>query len=147
VYHQSSTYPKCGVALEGTGVDLDICAIISKDCSALLSWMSGPRDIEKFQERSAEHHASTYGISAVGVEGRVMDDKSSIFNVDGSSALEVVCGPPGHREISGTFCRPSLIHLRNKRCWCRRSSHGRPEFHPQCRWLPRTESCMWGPRT
>jgi hypothetical protein len=27
VYHHSSTYPKCGVALEGTGVDLDICTV------------------------------------------------------------------------------------------------------------------------
>jgi hypothetical protein len=40
VYHQSSTYRTSGVALEGTGVDLDICAIKSIDCSALLSWMS-----------------------------------------------------------------------------------------------------------
>ena len=52
--------------------------------------------MEKFQERSADHHSSTYPVSGVGVEGRVMDDKSSILNVDGASVLEVVCGAPGH---------------------------------------------------
>jgi hypothetical protein len=61
--------------------------------------MSRPQDIEKFQERSAEHHASTYGISAVGVEGRVMDDKSFILNVDGSSDLEVVWGPGTWKKV------------------------------------------------
>jgi hypothetical protein len=52
--------------------------------------------MEKNQERSADDHSSTYVISGVGVEGRVMDDKSSIPNEDGSSPLEVVCGAPGH---------------------------------------------------
>jgi hypothetical protein len=33
-----------------------------------------------------------------------MDDKSSITNVDCPSVLKVVCGPPGHREISEHFC-------------------------------------------
>ena len=109
-----------------------------------------PPDIEKFQERSADHHSSTYSASGVGVEGRVMDDKSSVLNVDCPSELKVGCPAPGHRaknqESSGTFWRrPALIHLHFQRCWCRRSSHGRQEFHPECRWLPRTESCMWGP--
>ena len=53
------------------------------------------RDIEKFQERSADHHSSTYVIRSVGVEDRIMNDKSSIINVDCSSVLKVVCGPPG----------------------------------------------------
>ena len=49
VYHQSSTYPGSGVALEGTGVDLDVCTL-RINCSALLSWMFRPPDIErKFQ--------------------------------------------------------------------------------------------------
>ena len=67
--------------------------------------MWGPgtwRKFRKVQERSGDdHHSSTYVIciSAVGVEGRVMDDKSSM-NVDGSSVLEVVCGAPG---IGGKF--------------------------------------------
>jgi hypothetical protein len=33
--HRCLTYIFSGVALEGTGVDLDICAIKSTDCSAL----------------------------------------------------------------------------------------------------------------
>jgi hypothetical protein len=96
VYHQSSTYRTSGVALEGASVDLHLGAT-GIDCTALLSWMSGPRTWKKFQERSAGHHSSTYVMSGVGVEGRVMDDKSSILNEDGSSALKVVCGAPGHR--------------------------------------------------
>jgi hypothetical protein len=48
----SFTYVCSGVALEGTGVDLDICAIKSIDCSALLSWMSGPGTWRKVQEIS-----------------------------------------------------------------------------------------------
>ena len=55
-----------------------------------------PPDIEKFQERSADDHSSTYVISGVGVEGRIMDDKSSTINIDCSSALEVACGAPEH---------------------------------------------------
>jgi hypothetical protein len=95
--HRSFTYVSNGVALEGARVDLHIGTAIRSNCSALLSWMSGPRTWRKVQERSADHHSSTYGISAVGVEGRVMDDKSSIQNVDGSSVLQVACGAPGHR--------------------------------------------------
>jgi hypothetical protein len=143
------------------------------------------QDVEKVQERSADHHSSTYIESGVGVEGRIMDDKSSIKNVDGStilevacpppgigarkiqessqrsfgityiggrvalegaiidlnigttspsinsSALEVACPPPGHRENSGKFCSSSLINLQSsRRCWCRSLNHGRQEFHP-----------------
>jgi hypothetical protein len=53
------------------------------------------RDIEIFQERSADHHSSTYPESAVGVEGRIMDDTSSRQNFDCSSVLKVSCPPPG----------------------------------------------------
>jgi hypothetical protein len=52
------------------------------------------RDIKKFQESFADHHSSTYVRRGVGVEGRIMDDKGSILNVDGPSVLRVVCGPP-----------------------------------------------------
>jgi hypothetical protein len=54
VYHQSSTYEGSGVGVEGTGVDLDICAIKSIDCSALLSWMFRPGNwsMKKVQEMS-----------------------------------------------------------------------------------------------
>jgi hypothetical protein len=61
------------------------------------------RNIEKNQERSADHHSSTYPVHVVGVEGRIMDDKSSFTNGDCPSELKVVCGPPGHRENSGNF--------------------------------------------
>ena len=64
-----------------------------------------PRDIEKFQEHSADHHLSTYVVSGIGDEGRIMDGKSSILNVDCSSVLKVVCGPPGIGETSGNFCK------------------------------------------
>jgi hypothetical protein len=75
VYHHSSTYPRCGVALEGTGVDLDISAIRSKDCSALLSWMSRPGNwsTKKVQERSADQHSFTYVFSGVALEGASVD--------------------------------------------------------------------------
>jgi hypothetical protein len=56
------------------------------------------RDIEKFQERSADHHSVTYIIRFVVVEGRIIDDKGSTINEDCSSVLKVVCGPPGHRR-------------------------------------------------
>jgi hypothetical protein len=98
----SFTYLSGGVALEGAGVDLHTCtfnhtlSVPNINCSALLSWMSGPRTWKNNQERSADQHSFTYIASGVGVEGRVMDDKSSILYVDGSSPLEVVCGaPPG----------------------------------------------------
>ena len=80
--------------------------------------------MEKFQENSADHHSSTYVRRGVDVEGRITNDKSSITNEDcpstlttysgcsvaleravidlhsalinsNSSALEVVCPPPG----------------------------------------------------
>ena len=53
------------------------------------------RDIEKNQERSGDHHSSNYPVRSVGVEGRIMDDKSSILNVDCPSVLKVACPPPG----------------------------------------------------
>jgi hypothetical protein len=77
-----------GVALEGAGVDLDRGTDLRINYSALSTW-------RKVQERYADHHSLTYLVSGVGVEGRIMDDKSSIVHVDGSSALEVVCGAPG----------------------------------------------------
>jgi hypothetical protein len=85
----SSTYLSGGVALESTGVDLDVCTIISIDCSAL----------KKFhvQETSADHNLSTYDVSGVAVERRIMDNNSSSINANCSSSLEVVCGAPGHR--------------------------------------------------
>ena len=52
------------------------------------------RDIEKIQETSADHHSSTYLESAVGIEGRIMNDKSSIIDVDCPSILKVACPPP-----------------------------------------------------
>jgi hypothetical protein len=52
-------------------------------------------DIEKFQESSADDHSSTYPVSGVGVESRIMDDESSSTNVDPPSILNVVCGAPG----------------------------------------------------
>ena len=71
--------------------------------------------MKKVQECSAGDHASTYLGCVVGVESRVMDNKISIQNVDGSSALEVECGrapdierklyvgPPDMEESSGHF--------------------------------------------
>ena len=104
----SFTYAFSGVALEGASVDLHIGTAIRTNCSALLSWMSGPGNwsTKKVQERSADHHSSTYRSGGVGVEGRVMDDKSSILNVDGSSFLKVGCGAPPRdiEESSGNFC-------------------------------------------
>jgi hypothetical protein len=97
VYHQSFAYRTSGVALEGAGVDLHIGTGIRINCSALLSWMFRPGNwsTKKVQERSADQHSFTYVISGVGVEGRVMDDKSSIINVDGASVLEsCMWGPP-----------------------------------------------------
>ena len=61
-----------------------------EDCSM---WAAGTW--KKNQERSADHHSSTYPVRGVGVEGRIMDDKSSILNVDCSSVLQVACGAPG----------------------------------------------------
>ena len=60
----SFTYVSTGVALEGTGVDLDICAITSKDCSALLSWMSGPGHGGKFRKflQTAIHPRTEYAV-------------------------------------------------------------------------------------
>jgi hypothetical protein len=49
------------------------------------------QEIEKFQELSADHHSSTYPGNDVGVEGRIIDNKSSIINVDGSTVLKVAC--------------------------------------------------------
>jgi hypothetical protein len=49
----------------------------------------GTWSTKKVQERSADQHSSAYHVSGVGVEGRVMDDKSSIMNVDGSSGLKI----------------------------------------------------------
>ena len=69
--------------------------------------------MEKFQERSADHHSSTYVCSGVGVEGRVMDDKSSILNEDGSSPLEVVCGAPGQGGKFRKFLGTSTHSLTN----------------------------------
>jgi hypothetical protein len=53
------------------------------------------QDIEKLQERPTDHHSSAYPASRVGVEGRIMDDKSFSSNADGSTVLKVACGPPG----------------------------------------------------
>jgi hypothetical protein len=83
-------------------------SLFSLSRSEQYRWSSGAfkmfhvarRDIVFFQERSADHHLSTYVTRAVGVEGRIMDDNSSILNVDCSSALEVACGPP---EIGAKF--------------------------------------------
>jgi hypothetical protein len=84
-----------GVALEGAGVDLDRGTASRINCSALSTW-------RKVQEFSPDHHSFTYRVSGVGVEGRIMDDKSSTKNADGS-ALEVVCGAPGHGRIIRKF--------------------------------------------
>ena len=54
-----------------------------------------PRDIEKFQEHSADHHLSTYVVSGIGDEGRITDDQRAAINVDGPSVLKVACPPPG----------------------------------------------------
>jgi hypothetical protein len=56
------------------------------------------RDIEKFQETSADHHSSTYIESGVGVEGRIMDDKGCSHNVDGPSFLKIELHVP-RREL------------------------------------------------
>jgi hypothetical protein len=50
----------------------------------------------------------------VGVEGRIMDDKSSIKNVDGSTALEVACPPQAGtwrkiRNVLQTFTHPLTL--------------------------------------
>jgi hypothetical protein len=52
------------------------------------------RDIEKFQEGPADHHSSTYIDHAVGDEYGVMDLHIGTISIN-SSALEVVCSPPG----------------------------------------------------
>jgi hypothetical protein len=57
----------------------------------------------------------------VGDEGRIMDDKSSILNVDGPSHLKVVCGPPGigakfqgntYRTITHPLTSPAMLLLK-----------------------------------
>jgi hypothetical protein len=87
------------------------------------------------QGNSRDHHSFTYSSSDIGVESRILDGKSSIFSVDGSTvefssaireerrvvdlyigttlgtdspALEVVCDP-GHR---GKFrkCLQTITH-------------------------------------
>jgi hypothetical protein len=58
--------------------------------------------MEKFQGTSAEHHSSTYPVSGVGVEGRIMDDKGSIRNVDGPSELKKELHVP-RREFERKF--------------------------------------------
>jgi hypothetical protein len=71
-------------------------SIINVDCpSALESCMWGPGNWRKVQESSGDHHSFAYPASLVGVEGRIMDDKSSIQNVDCASVLQVACGAPG----------------------------------------------------
>jgi hypothetical protein len=67
--------------------------------------------MKKVQERSADDHSSTYTVSVVGVESRVMDEKiSTLLNVDGSSALEVVCGGPGNwSENSRKFFQQKVL--------------------------------------
>jgi hypothetical protein len=89
-----TTYIFSTVALENAGVDLDICTHESNNSSALEVACPPPRHSEKSQERSGDHHSSTYVVSGVGVKGRIMDDKSSTFNGDCPSVLKVVCGPP-----------------------------------------------------
>jgi hypothetical protein len=54
--------------------------------------------MEKNQKRPADQHSFTYVISGVGVESRVMDDKSSILNVDGASELESCMWAPRELE-------------------------------------------------
>jgi hypothetical protein len=104
VYHQSSTYESSGVALEGTGVDLDVCTL-RKNCSALLSWMFRPGNwsTKKVQERSADQHSFTYGVRSVGVESTGVDLDVCIIRINCATDLKVGCAAPGHREISGTF--------------------------------------------
>jgi hypothetical protein len=73
-----------------------------------------------------------------------MDDKSSILDVDGSSALEVECGPREleHEESSGTFCRPAPIHLLYPRCCSRRCRCRSPHWRHFQQRLPRPIDLM-----
>jgi hypothetical protein len=57
------------------------------------------RDIEKNQETSADHHSSTYDASGVAREYAGVDLHIRTSHGINSSALEVVCPAPGHREI------------------------------------------------
>jgi hypothetical protein len=107
--HHSRTYIVSAVALESAGVDLDIGTITGINSSILK--LDVPRqDIENFQERPADHHSSTYLMRCVGVEGRIMDDKSSIINSDCPSELKVECGPP---EIGAEISRKFWGQIRN----------------------------------
>jgi hypothetical protein len=92
--HNSSTYPVRAVGAEGRIMD-DSSSSTNVDCPSMLKWYVARRDIEKIQETSADHHSSTYPVSAVGVKGRIMDGKISITNVDCPSTLKVACPPPG----------------------------------------------------
>ena len=75
----------------------DKCSIRNVDCpSALKIELHVPRrDIENIQERSADHHSSTYHGRRVGDEYGVMDRHIHIGTTGiNSTALEVACPRP-----------------------------------------------------
>jgi hypothetical protein len=71
-------------------MDLNSRTIHGRNSSALEVACPAPGiGAKKVQGTSETRFCTTYSASAVGVEGRIMDDKGSILNGDGPSNLEV----------------------------------------------------------
>jgi hypothetical protein len=72
----------------GSGLNQeDLGGLGINSSSILLSCMFPAQTWKTNQETSRDHHSSTYVIRGVRVEGRIMDDQSSINNADGSTNL------------------------------------------------------------
>jgi hypothetical protein len=84
-----------GVGLEGACVDLHIRTAYRSNCSALLSWMSRPRNWKNNQEISVYHQSSTYPGSGVALEGTGVDLDVCKIRIKCATALKVGCAAPG----------------------------------------------------
>jgi hypothetical protein len=133
---QTSIRPRTSVAvvaLEGASVDPHLGAYRS-NCSALLSWMSGPRNwsTKKVQERSADQHSFTYVCSGVALDSTGVDlHLGAALRINCSALLSWMSGP-GNWSMKKVQ-KISWMDIENSRSclyyWRQSWYHGSPALH------------------